>query len=66
MGNGVPLAWLIDPASRSVFVYRAGLEVECVQGATKLAASAPLEGFEMEEFVMEGFEMDLRKLWDLE
>lgn len=61
MSNGVPLAWLIDPASRSVFVYRAGSEVECVQGATKLAASAPLE-----EFVMEGFEMDLRKLWDLE
>lgn len=51
--NGAQLAWLIDPESRTVEVYRPGRELQIVAGD-----SVPGEG------PVEGFVLQLRRVWD--
>jgi Uma2 family endonuclease len=43
--NGAALAWLIEPATRSVTIYRPGRQPETVAPADTLAAEGPLQGF---------------------
>lgn len=45
--NGAQLAWLIDPESKTVRVYRPGDEVEVHQRPTSVQASGPVAGFEL-------------------
>jgi Uma2 family endonuclease len=54
VGNGTRLGWLIDPGSRSVYVYRAGVRV------ARLRRPAALSG----DPVLRGFELDLTRIWD--
>jgi Uma2 family endonuclease len=48
------LAWLIDPDSRTVEVYRPNREPELLAGAESIAAGDPVNGFVL----------DLRAVWD--
>ena len=52
--NGAQLAWLIDPDTRSVEIYRTGLPSELRTDIDSIAAEAPLEGFHL----------NLRRVWD--
>ncbi len=45
MANGAQLAWLIQPQSRSVTVYRPNHEPETQSNINKLAADGPVHGF---------------------
>jgi Uma2 family endonuclease len=54
IANGARLAWLIDPESRAVEVYRPNREPELLAGAESVAAGDPAEGFVL----------DLRAVWD--
>ena len=45
MRNGAQLSWLIDPARRSVHIYRPGEPVETVLSPERLSATPPLPGF---------------------
>lgn len=45
--NGAHLAWLIDPESQTVRVYRPGDEVELHQRPTSVQGSGPVAGFEL-------------------
>jgi Uma2 family endonuclease len=45
IANGVTLAWLLDPTSRTAYVYRSGAPVQVVQAATTLDASPEVPGF---------------------
>lgn len=49
MENGVRLAWLIDPYSEKVWIYRAGKKTEVIEGFEEkiLSGEAVLEGFEL-------------------
>ncbi len=51
--NGVLLGWLIDPLTRSVYVYRPG------QAAVRLEEPRTLSG----EPVLRGFDLDLEGIW---
>ena len=52
--NGAKLAWLIDPKSRSVFVYEAGREAILERGS-HVSGTGPVEGFVL----------DLSSVWEL-
>jgi Uma2 family endonuclease len=43
--NGVQLAWLIDPAERTVTIYRPGRAVEVLSNPTTVPGEGPVEGF---------------------
>ncbi len=45
IANGVKLGWLLDPNTRTVFVYRPGAEVQVVEGTSTLDGSPELAGF---------------------
>jgi len=45
MANGVRLGWLLDPTSRTAYVYRPGAEVQVFENASSLDASPELPGF---------------------
>jgi Uma2 family endonuclease len=47
IGNGVELAWLIDPKRKAVEIYRAGEEAEIHQSPTSVQGTGPLSGFEL-------------------
>jgi Uma2 family endonuclease len=52
--NGAQLGWMIDPETKTVEVYRTGLEPELLSGLESLAGEGPVNGFVL----------DLRKIWD--
>jgi Uma2 family endonuclease len=54
VANGVTLAWLLDPSSRTAYVYRPGAPVQVVQAVVTLDASPELPGFVL----------DLAPIWD--
>ena len=54
LANGTQLAWLIDPESRRVQVYRAGGTVEILDRPDTLSG----------EQVLPGFVLDLTEVWD--
>jgi len=54
MANGAQLAWLIDPGSRSVTIYRPGQTSEVQTGLDTLAADGPAAGFVL----------DLTSIWN--
>ena len=43
--NGVQLAWLVDPQSRTVAIYRPGREPETLTDPTEVSGEGPVEGF---------------------
>jgi Uma2 family endonuclease len=45
MRNGVPLAWLIDPASKRVYIYRPNQPVETLDNPETVSAQPELTGF---------------------
>lgn len=51
---GVRLGWLIDPETRTVFVYRPDVAVEELKDATEVSADPELPGFVL----------DLREIWN--
>ncbi len=53
MENGAKLGWLIDPQSKIVEVYRAGLAVEILSNPTELSG----------EEVLPGFVLNMRRVW---
>lgn len=52
--NGTQLAWLIDPESRTVEIYRPNREPEVLANPESLNGEGPVEGFVLE----------LRTVWD--
>jgi Uma2 family endonuclease len=54
MDNGAQLGWLIDPQTRTVGVYRVGLEVEVLSNPVELSG----------EDVLPGFVLNLHRVWD--
>ncbi len=52
--NGAQLAWLIDPESKTVEVYRPGHEPVTVRDADSIEATAPVQGFVL----------DLTRVWN--
>ncbi|KPQ40694.1 MAG: putative protein conserved in cyanobacteria [Phormidium sp. OSCR] len=53
MDNGAKLGWLIDPQTRTVAVYRVGLEVEILSNPVELSG----------ENVLPGFVLNLQRVW---
>ena len=51
--NGAEVAWLVDPSRTTVEVYRAGREVEVVEGGSALEGDG----------VMAGFVLELGRVW---
>jgi len=45
IANGVRLGWLLDPTSRTAYVYRPGVAVQVFENAESLDASPELPGF---------------------
>ena len=54
IANGAELAWLIDPETRTVEVYRKDREPEILAGPDSIAAGPPVEGFVL----------DLKPVWE--
>jgi Uma2 family endonuclease len=54
LANGAQLAWLIDPETRSVSIYRPGAEVEIRTGIDSITGEPPVDGFVL----------DLRRVWN--
>ncbi|HEY3742632.1 MAG TPA: Uma2 family endonuclease [Bryobacteraceae bacterium] len=54
IANGAQLAWLIDPETKTVEIFRPGRDVEVVTGADSVKGEGPVEGFTLE----------LRSVWD--
>ena len=52
--NGSRLAWLIDPKSRKVYVYRPGAEEDVLDNPQSVSADPELPGFRL----------DLARVWD--
>lgn len=52
--NGAELAWLLDPARRSVEIYRSDKAVEILQGPEFVEGEGPVAGFRLET----------RSIWD--
>ena len=48
IASGAELAWLIDPAKRSIAVYRPGVAPEIVAEADSIAGEGPVAGFVLE------------------
>ena len=46
--NGVSLGWLIDPAEKRVYIYRANGEIEILESAKKVSGENVLQGFELD------------------
>jgi Uma2 family endonuclease len=46
--NGAQLGWLLDPATRRVYVYRPAANVEIVEDAASLSGGSLLLGFVLE------------------
>jgi Uma2 family endonuclease len=53
MRAGVDLAWLIDGAKKTIYIYRAGQPEEKRTGIQKISGTGPVEGFEL----------DLTEIW---
>ena len=53
LDNGLDLGWLIDPYTRRVYVYRAGLPIEELEQPSRISGDP----------VLRGFEMDLDEIW---
>lgn len=51
--NGVSLGWLIDPAEKRIYIYRANGEIEILENAAKVSG----------ENILNGFELDLTEIW---
>ena len=45
IANGAQLAWLIDPGTETVTVYKPGLEAEVGGGIQQMTGEGPVEGF---------------------
>jgi Uma2 family endonuclease len=43
--NGVQLGWMIDPFKKTVYIYRPGQPVECLENPTQLYGDPVLPGF---------------------
>jgi Uma2 family endonuclease len=52
--NGAQLAWLIDPETRTIEIYRPGREPEVIANQQSLKADEPVQGFVLE----------LARVWD--
>ena len=48
MANGAQLGWLIDPARRTVYVYRPGKQPEQLTDVERVSGEGPVEGFVLE------------------
>jgi len=48
MDNGAKLGWLIDPDSRSVYIYRPGQSTERLVDPDRVEGEPPVEGFVLE------------------
>ena len=46
--NGAQLAWLVDPRSKTSFIFRPGKAEEKVQNFTLMKGEKPIEGFELD------------------
>jgi Uma2 family endonuclease len=53
IANGAQLGWLIDPETRSLYVYRPGGTAEVLEGVDQISADPELKGFVL----------DLREIW---
>ncbi len=53
LANGARLGWLLDPASRHVYVYRPDAPVERLDNPATVAGDP----------VLPGFVLDLREIW---
>ena len=54
MKNGAQLGWLLDPLEKKVYIYRPGVEVECLDNPAAVSGD-PL---------LAGFVLNPRELWD--
>lgn len=54
IANGVSLGWLIDPASKQVYVYRPNSEIEISENLTEISG----------EPILKDFTMNLKEIWD--
>ena len=45
IANGAQLGWMIDPFKRSVYIYRPGQPVECLENPTTVYGDPVLKGF---------------------
>lgn len=52
--NGAQLGWLIDPKHRRVYVYRPGVDVQCLEDPETLPG----------EPLLSGFLLDLKEIWE--
>jgi len=48
VANGAEVAWLVDPARKTVEVYRPGREAEVVAGGSAVEGAGPVAGFVLE------------------
>ncbi len=48
VANGAEVAWLVDPARKTVEVYRPGREAEVLEGGSAVAGDGPVAGFTLE------------------
>jgi Uma2 family endonuclease len=51
--NGVQLGWLLDPDSRTAYIYRPGREPEILVGSDRIEGEGPVAGFVL----------DLKRIW---
>jgi Uma2 family endonuclease len=52
--NGAQLAWLIDPRSRTAWIYRPNCDVEVLEHPDQLCGEGPVQGFVL----------DVHEVWD--
>lgn len=52
--NGVSLGWLIDPATRKVYIYRPKAKVEILENPVEISG----------EPLLQGFTLNLKEVWD--
>ena len=48
VANGAEVAWLVDPARKTVEVYRPGREAEVLEGGSAVEGDGPVAGFVLE------------------
>jgi Uma2 family endonuclease len=53
LDNGAQLGWLIDPYERKVYIYRPGIEPDCLENPDAISG----------ESVLPGFSYAVRQLW---
>lgn len=56
MANGARLGWLLDPTTKTVYVYRADGSMEEIEDAERVEGEPPVAGLVL----------DLRKIWNVE